>query len=191
MTVSARDYAFNGSGLVLYWDDIDKRLKSLQIAHGKDLTLYDAGDLSPKPAPRLRLRPPITGPAQPAGTEATASPSEPRQRYTATFYDQVRVIQGGDQLVEADRMDVDFAPKGDNSPAPAQSSAPATAPTNSASPSASPANDRADSATDPYPLAGPDADGADRFSQRGAAGGWEGDCRSGWIAGESPSGRSR
>lgn len=123
VTVSARDYAFNGSGLVLYWDDIDKRLKSLQIAHGKDLTLYDAGDLSPKSAaaaPAPAAPPPITVPAPQAGTETTASPTEPRQRYTATFYDQVRVIQGGDQLVEADRMDVDFAPKGDNNTAPVQ-----------------------------------------------------------------------
>jgi hypothetical protein len=138
VTVSAKDYAFNGSGLVLYWDDIDKRLKSLQIAHGKDLTLYDAGDLSPKPAAPAPVATPITGPAQPAGTEATASPPEPRQRYTATFYDRVRVIQGGDQLVEADRMDVDFAPKGAGAPVSAQSPAPATAPTISASPSVAP-----------------------------------------------------
>jgi lipopolysaccharide export system protein LptA len=141
VTVSARDYAFTGSGLVLYWNDIDKRLKSLQIAHGKDLTLYDAGDLSPKaaspnPGPAA---PPITGPAQPGVPEVAAPASEPRQRYTATFYDQVRVIQGGDQLVQADRMDVDFAPKGDSNPAAAQTSAPTTAPTTSVSTPVSPA----------------------------------------------------
>ena len=68
VTVSARDYSFNGSGLVLYWNDIDKRLKSLQIAHGTDLTLYDAGDLSPKPASPSPAAPPIVSPDNPSGT---------------------------------------------------------------------------------------------------------------------------
>jgi hypothetical protein len=129
VTVSARDYAFTGSGLVLYWNDIDKRLKSLEIAHGKDLTLYDAGNLSPAaatsppPPPPGPIAPPVAAPVSPP--VPTASLSEPQQRYTATFYKQVRIIQGRDGLAEADQMDVDFAARGENSPPAAQPPVPA------------------------------------------------------------------
>jgi hypothetical protein len=127
VTVKAWDYSFIGSGLVLYWNDIDKRLNSLQIAHGKDLTLYDAGDLSPKATSAAPPPPaPTPSPAPQPADQATTVPSAPAPRYTATFYDKVRVMQGGNELVDADQMDVDFAPKGANSPAPAQS--PTTAP---------------------------------------------------------------
>jgi lipopolysaccharide export system protein LptA len=139
VTVSARDYAFTGSGLVLYWNDLDKRLRSLQIAHGKDLILYDAGDLSPKTASPVRAASPIAAPAPQVGVPApttTSSTPEPQQRYTATFYDHVRVIQAGEDVVKADRMDVDFAPKGDNGAAGAQSQASAPA-TQMSSPSSS------------------------------------------------------
>jgi lipopolysaccharide export system protein LptA len=142
VTVTAKDYAFTGSGLVLYWNDIDKRLKSLQIAHGTDLTLYDAANLSSQSAsPSSPTAPQPIQPAAPvAPQDTTASPSEPRQRYTATFYDSVRVTQGGQQLVQADQMDVDFAAKAENATTESQAPAPETppSPTNSASPSTAP-----------------------------------------------------
>ncbi len=46
VTVRAKDFSFNGSGLLMYWNDVDKQLKSLEIAHGTDLTVYNAGAFS-------------------------------------------------------------------------------------------------------------------------------------------------
>jgi len=118
VTVSARDYSFNGSGMVLYWNDVDKKLKSLEIAHGKDLTVNNA-ELSPQSASTTQATaivttsPPAAAPGPAAPPVSTpASPPAPQHRYTATFYDNVRIIQAGDDFVQADRMDVDFAPKG-------------------------------------------------------------------------------
>ncbi len=42
VTVNAKDFAFTGSGLIMFWNDVDKHLKSLEIAHGTDLTVYNA-----------------------------------------------------------------------------------------------------------------------------------------------------
>jgi len=120
VTVSAKDYAFTGSGMVLYWNDIDKRLKSLQIDHGKDLTLMDAGDLSPKtavvaaPAGAASDTAPAGGASPQTNAPMAGAPAETRQRYTATFYENVRVFQGKEEIVKAARMDVDFAAKADD-----------------------------------------------------------------------------
>lgn len=116
VTVWARDYAFSGSGLVMYWDDVDKRLKSLEIAKGTDLTVSNVGGItedhpaapaSPPPAAAMAT----TAPAEP--TAAASSPETP-PRYTASFFDNVRVVQS-DGDIEANRMDVDFVSRGQGS----------------------------------------------------------------------------
>ncbi|MGA2443530.1 MAG: hypothetical protein ABSH08_21465, partial [Tepidisphaeraceae bacterium] len=130
VTVQARDYSFIGTGLVLYWDDLDKRLKSLELAHGTDLTIWNTSGFSAQPAAAAAAPAAPAGPtiAEPAAT--TAAPpaaAETQQRYTATFFDNVHVLQNGDDI-EASRMDVDFASKGQSGPAGDNQAAPTTAP---------------------------------------------------------------
>ncbi len=114
VTVRARDYSFDGSGLVMYWNDVDKQLKSLEIAHGTDLTVYNASEFSaqpnaPAPAPAASASPAPAADVVPATTPALAANDDAtRHRYLATFFDRVRITQGGQELVRADRMDVDF-----------------------------------------------------------------------------------
>ena len=121
--ITAKDYSFNGTGLVLYWNDVDKRLKSLEIAHGHDLVIYNSSGFSTQPAPGAVQSPPpapsqpsapVAQPAAPAPIQSSAptpaSPATERRRYLATFYDNVRVLQA-DQKITGDRMEVDFASK--------------------------------------------------------------------------------
>jgi lipopolysaccharide export system protein LptA len=134
VTVNAKDFAFTGSGLLMYWNDVDKQLKSLEIAHGTDLTVYNASAFSTQGAPVATQ--PVVAPVatavvvptpMPQGAASPPSPPPPdgtRHRYMATFYDHVRVLQAGQELIRADRMDADFMTKSgggsteDNSPPP-------------------------------------------------------------------------
>ncbi|HEX4054667.1 MAG TPA: hypothetical protein VHX86_10420 [Tepidisphaeraceae bacterium] len=128
VTIRAKDYSFDGSGLVMYWNDVDKQLKSLEIAHGTDLTIYNASEFSAQPTEPTQPTPPalaVPTTAAPAIQAAPAVQIAPatipiaapttapdavvtRHRYQATFFDRVRVIQAGEELVRANRMDVDF-----------------------------------------------------------------------------------
>jgi lipopolysaccharide export system protein LptA len=155
VTVSARDYEFVGSGLVLYWNDLDKRLKSLEIAHGKYLTLSStsrflsgsAPESTPPPAPAApQIDTGSVGAAAPAPAVVAVTPNPgpvdaSRQRYTATFFDNVRIEQA-ESRIDAKEMEVDFSTKGDSAPGPKstppQPSSPAPSPPTSA-PSAAPA----------------------------------------------------
>ncbi|MGD0139373.1 MAG: hypothetical protein ABSD28_10885 [Tepidisphaeraceae bacterium] len=132
VTVRARDYSFVGTGLVLYWNDLDKRLKSLEMAHGTDLTISNAGEFSAQPAtaaPAVPAAPATAAIAAPAAAVApTTEPAETQQRYTATFFDNVQVLHNGDHI-EAGRMDVDFATKSQSSAAPDNPPASTTAST--------------------------------------------------------------
>jgi hypothetical protein len=158
VTVRAKDFSFDGSGLLMYWNDVDKQLKSLEIAHGKDLTVYNASAFSTQSAPAATTHPPAGGVAPttvptiaalaptPPMVDSTAPPQNDstRHRYLATFFDRVRVMQAGQELIRADRMDADFISKSgggstaDNSPPPATvATTPAAAP--ATNPSAAPA----------------------------------------------------
>ncbi|MGD0464732.1 MAG: hypothetical protein ABSB74_19785 [Tepidisphaeraceae bacterium] len=163
VTVRAKDFSFNGSGLLMYWNDVDKQLKSLEIAHATDLTVYNSGAFSTQSAPAAAASPTV-GPAAPATAPATVAPTPAtpvvgsaappqaevtRHRYLATFFDRVRVIQAGEELIHADRMDADFITKSGRSSAAENSPPPATAPATAAS-SATPAtNPAASPATAP------------------------------------------
>jgi hypothetical protein len=147
VTIRAKAYAFDGSGMVVTWNDLDQRLKSLEIDHGKKLTIYDGSQwmISPAAVPQpqsqaispsnsgLSLLPGLSmGTILTADVDAGQAPLAPRHRYTATFLDNVRIVQDGQTLIHApDRMDVDFVPKGQNgataNPSPAPTDTPAAA----------------------------------------------------------------
>jgi hypothetical protein len=124
VNVVNKDYIFEGSGLVMYWNGLDKRLKSLDVDHARRLTIYNATGFSvesvstkssgPATQPAQVQAPastaPASAPSQPAG--APVPPGSPRNRYTATFFKDVQVWQADQQLIAADKMDVDFQPKG-------------------------------------------------------------------------------
>jgi lipopolysaccharide export system protein LptA len=130
VTVRSRDYSFRGSGLVMYWNDVDHRLKSLEVARGTDLAITNVGgitgDRPAGPAPSEEANP---GPAPQAAATApppttSASPPEAPERYTASFFDNVRVVESQD-AIKADRMDVDFVSRGQGSAPTVVPSAPA------------------------------------------------------------------
>jgi hypothetical protein len=142
VTVRAKQYDFDGSGLVLYWNDLDRRLKSLEIEHGTQLTIYDSSGYEVVPvsaaSPKTELADAsptlpagaIAGDSQPAtessgdssgdsSGESSGEPAAPKHRYIATFYEDVRIEQNGVPLIRApEKMEVDFAPReGGNNPA--------------------------------------------------------------------------
>jgi hypothetical protein len=117
VTVKSRDYQFSGSGLVMYWNDVDRRLKSLEISKGTDLALTNVGEISEnRPATvsaapaDLKTAPSAPPPPQPSDSQNPPPPA----RYTASFYDNVRVMES-DGDIEANRMDVDFVSRGQGS----------------------------------------------------------------------------
>jgi len=184
VTVRSKDYQFDGSGLVMFWNDLNKQLKSLDIAHGKQLTIYNASAFSvtteapttqpvpaaPTAAPtEVAAASPIlaASPIQPAAPGmAPAVPPQPlaipvpqtqpesRERYFATFNENVRIFQNGKQLVGANLMSVDFAVKGQNEEATTQPGEAVIAPS-AAPPSAPPAPVAATANPSPTPLATP------------------------------------
>ena len=61
VTLNAADYAFDGSGLVMFWNGMDQQLKSLEIEHGNKLTINNADEFAPgesgaHPRKRKRIR---------------------------------------------------------------------------------------------------------------------------------------
>ncbi|MDP9174336.1 MAG: hypothetical protein M3O30_10790 [Planctomycetota bacterium] len=163
----AQDYTFDGSGLVMFWNGMDQQLKSLEIAHGTKLTIYNSSQFSPANAnpqtasPAAKAPAPLLDPSQklvpvprstppalenanngPPAAPAASPPPVPK-RYLATFNEDVRVIQGDQEIKDATRLEVDFVPK--NSPAaapdadtaPTASNAPAAPPTPAIPPAAS------------------------------------------------------
>jgi hypothetical protein len=140
VTIRAKQYAFDGSGLVMYWDEMTRRLKSLDIAHGKQLIIYDSSGFAM--APSAAADGPMVEPMiEPSGVspiallagdvEAAAAPA-PRQRYLATFYKNVVIWQEKHPLVQAEQMQVDFLPRG--SGAATDGAAPASPPAAPAAP---------------------------------------------------------
>jgi lipopolysaccharide export system protein LptA len=152
--IVGKDYDFDGTGLIMYWNDPQKQLKSLEIAHGKQLTIKNTSALSfgaasstpstptpapPPPAPAIVPAPVVQTPVVPAPAPLprptpVASDVVPvaKPRYYATFNENVRVLQGGDPLVLARQMYVDFQMKSggtDVTPPVSPPSAPAPAAT--------------------------------------------------------------
>jgi lipopolysaccharide export system protein LptA len=134
VVVRGKDYDYDGFGLIMHMDELDKQIRRLEIVHGKQLTIKNASAL-----------PGVLG--QPEANSANAGPlpwmlaatdnsaagpllgSKFRDRnkrrppkvvattqvstgaYRTTFYDDVHVVQGPDGTIEAERMEVDFLMK--------------------------------------------------------------------------------
>jgi hypothetical protein len=159
VTIRAKQYSFDGSGLVMFWDEMTRRLKSLDIAHGKQLIIYDTSGFSMTPGegssgPAAAADDPAPGgvvlaDVEPGGAVAPAAMA-PRNRYLATFYENVVVWQENRPLVTAAEMQVDFLPRGQSGDE--TESAPA-APPAAAAGTAPPAAEQSAPATEASPAA--------------------------------------
>lgn len=108
--VRGDEYDFDGRGLIIRWDGMDRRLALLEIAHGERLVVkseeaiqsVDGSDTpAPKPAARTKR------PAETAAPQKEAS-AESAVVYRASFADAVRVTQDQHTLAQADQMLIDF-----------------------------------------------------------------------------------
>ena len=183
--VTGDDYDFDGEGLTILWNEKDGDLQLLEVAHGRTLVVKKPGALgtptptptttsapkpAPKPAPKQEqhanaaahgARSRRAAQTKPA-TEVTPSTKPARQPtpYRATFFDNVVITQGGQQIGVADVMTVDFLNDNDEDaakpaaeppreePSASVKRKPATAPSgprrpNDTPPSAAPANPNA------------------------------------------------
>jgi len=130
VTVRGDDYEFDGSGLTLNWNDRDRRLQLLEVAHGGRLMIKNPSKMSTPWSPSTAKAtvtskistalPEALVAANPqAAAQALASPKSPttlpstepvKLPYRAVFNDNVRVEQGDRQMAAADTMTVDFLP---------------------------------------------------------------------------------
>jgi len=126
-------FIFHGSGLVMYWSERDDRIKSLEIAHGKDMVIYDMSLLATgkKNKADKQQSPGNTSsdhaapaPAIPAAPLAPATPM--RDRYIATFSHNVEVFEDGVKTITGDVMAIDFAIKNGPPSSPSTPATPAT-----------------------------------------------------------------
>lgn len=123
-------YDFDGRGLRIAWNERDKRLAKLDIAHGESLVIKNPKGFSqpkgetnaaangaggsPAHAPSAEKQPteklavaPASGPA-PALKHGQMSPNLDPPLYRASFRDNVRIVQNGQPLATAEKMSVDF-----------------------------------------------------------------------------------
>jgi hypothetical protein len=78
VTVRSKDYQFDGSGLVMFWSDLNQQLKSLDIAHGKQLTIYNASAFSLAPqSPATQPAPSVAPTPSPVPAVPTAQAAAP------------------------------------------------------------------------------------------------------------------
>ncbi len=121
--VRGEDFDFDGRGLTIRWNETDRRLQLLEIAHGESLTikspqllggLDQAGRAEEESAPATKnQRRPAPKPNE-QRPSPPAKPGEARQPpvYRAAFDEAVRVTQAEAQIATADRMLVDFVTTG-------------------------------------------------------------------------------
>lgn len=111
--VRGQEYDFDGSGLVIRWDEVDRRLQLLEIAHGERLVVKNpaALQLGGKKGQAARPAEPVVvrwaGPLR--MVPGKVSKSLPYQNYRAMLLETVRVNQGDAQLATADVLEVAFA----------------------------------------------------------------------------------
>jgi hypothetical protein len=136
-------YDFDGRGLTIRWNDRDRRLETLEIAHGESLTLKSnqflggGGNSSSAASAAPRSAPPSTAPrgrtrtAQVAAAPETKPDESRRPIYHAMFEGPVRVTQNDAQIALAKTMFVDFKPdeQDEAETAPANALPPTTRPT--------------------------------------------------------------
>ncbi len=151
VTVRGIEADFDGRGLEMNWNDRDRRVQLLEIAHGGRAVLKrSASVLSAKPAAaRGASAVPATDAATPQAINTTAEggpaaadkPAEAIVIYRATFSDNVRVSQNDKSLIVAAGLMVDYATGG----APLRPAASTTV----SSPSPAPTSQAGKSSTEP------------------------------------------
>ncbi|MBC8107845.1 MAG: hypothetical protein H7Z14_14750 [Anaerolineae bacterium] len=124
VTVRGSEYDFDGRGVIVHWDERDQRLRLLEIAHGESLTVKNPktlGIATTQPgkvasATAVKATPTTTAAPRDAGviamtkqTATTAPTTQPEASpYRATFVENVRIEQGGQQVAQCDQMNIDF-----------------------------------------------------------------------------------
>ena len=130
VTVRGTDFDFDGRGLIVRMDELDKQLRSLEIVHGQRLLVKHSGSLSAPmlgepqsdagPLPFMLASAEKTAGAQPIRRAPTRKRALPKPStslttlpartgvYRATFFDKVHVAQADQGTVDASRMEVDF-----------------------------------------------------------------------------------
>lgn len=116
-------YDFDGRGLRVAWNERDRRLAKLDVAHGEMLVVKNPKGFA-QTRSTVTSEPGLKN-AQTATTESATKPAQeikkasPSNRsvlpanidppvYRATFLQQVRIVQNGQPMAIADRMSVDF-----------------------------------------------------------------------------------
>ncbi len=133
VVVRGRDYDFDGEGLSMTISKGDRSIQRLKIDHGHRLLIKHPGAMDTQVGTTAR-------PGSPGGLgwdapgtmlassdpKATAPPvkEEKRQIYRATFYHELKIVQG-DGTVRGEQMQVDFSSKASEV---TSSAAPSTAP---------------------------------------------------------------
>jgi hypothetical protein len=152
------DYDFDGKGLIIRWNERDRRLQLLEVAHGETLTIKHPSNVMKKEEPAVALEGPLpamlaaakgrAGTADAIGAAKTpppvagaatrrVRPNVPRPRivpntdpplYRAIFHDNVKIVQGEEMSVLGNKMSVDFLMQDQESDKPEKAAKPAPAP---------------------------------------------------------------
>jgi hypothetical protein len=146
------DYEFDGEGLTIRWNQRDRRLQMLEIAHGQRLLVknpsaigktFGGGPATNEAAPDTKALAEATPQVTPA-VEAAKAPTTRKKRpgsapspeiakasridpiYRASFDKDVRVLRATTQVASADVMHVDFLTSDKHKPAAQPVAAPTT-----------------------------------------------------------------
>ena len=116
-------YDFDGRGLRIAWNERDRRLAKLDVAHGEMLVVKNPKGFaqnktaaSSEPAVKNTATAASQSTSQPVKGTKNSAPSKRSALpvnidppvYRATFVQQVRIVQNGQAMAVADRMSVDF-----------------------------------------------------------------------------------
>ena len=116
-------YDFDGRGLRIAWNERDRRLAKLDVAHGELLVIknpkgfaqnkagvnLDSAVKNNPPSTIESTSQPVKGNKNPSSSKRTALPVNiDPPVYRATFIQQVRIVQNTQTIAVADRMSVDF-----------------------------------------------------------------------------------
>lgn len=123
VVVRGRDYDFDGRGLVIRWNERDRRLQWLEVAQGERLVIKNTRLLGQEFPLAARASDRF------ASADGAAPPAGPRPAYRAAFDRDVVIADADAPLASADRMHVDFAEfTSPRDPADGDPSPPATSP---------------------------------------------------------------
>jgi len=139
------EYEFDGKGLEIRWNERDRRLQSLEIAHGNRLVIHDVSSLKlgaqhtavlPLPDALVDADPKALPPSVKKKKKKHAKPVPGRNEvqrdhsnpvYRATFFDNVKIFEAEQPIGDANQLLVDFLMNLSQKPA----TQPGTSPTTS------------------------------------------------------------